>query len=159
MFSVRMSGPRRVALAGGICLLLLAGCGDDGGNDDEASSDSGTDATETTEAAEAEVAGSCLEVPEPEDGAVNQTATVNLIDFEICQEEITIQAGEAIAFVNNGATRHQVAHDAPEGEGRFFRSDPLLTGDTFIKTFETPGTYPYFCSFHFEKMTGTITVE
>lgn len=35
----------------------------------------------------------------------------------------------------------------------------MLPGDTFLQTFDTPGVYPYICSFHFDVMMGTITVS
>ena len=161
MQSNSISRTRRLAaLLAVASILLLSSCSDDGGDDEGASSD--TEAADDTTADTTEeplVANTCDEIPAPEGGAVNQTAVVDLIDFEFCQPDITIKAGEAIEFINFGATRHQVAHQPPGDQERFFRSDPLLSGDSFVKTIETPGVYPYICSFHFEEMTGTITVQ
>lgn len=164
MQSFSYSRTRRLtAYIGVASILLLSSCSDDGGDDEGASGD--TEAPEeTTEATAGDddellVANTCADIPEPEGGAVNQTAVVDLIDFEFCQPEITIEAGDAIEFVNFGATRHQVAHQPPGDQERFFRSDPLLTGDSFVKTIETPGVYPFICSYHYEQMSGTITVE
>lgn len=149
---------RRVATVGALSLLLLAGCSDDGG-DEEASTSEGTEATTATTVAPFEVANTCGDIPESEGGAVNRAGVVHLIDFEVCQDDLTIEAGDAIEFVNNGATRHQIAHDPPGDQERAFRSDPMLTGDTFFTDFDVPGVYPYICSYHFEEMHGTITVE
>jgi plastocyanin len=37
-------------------------------------------------------------------------------------------------------------------------SGPMKTGDTFRRTFSVPGSYPYYCQFDPEEMTGTIIV-
>ncbi len=47
--------------------------------------------------------------------------------------------------------------DCPPSGG--FDSGLLGSGDTFSQTFNTPGTFPYFCSFHPDTMRGRIVVQ
>jgi plastocyanin len=144
---------RRLAL-GAIPLVALAACGSDGG-DEEADAES----TTTTEAEAPEVLTSCSSVTETTGGPENLGAVINMIDFQYCQADVTVEAGEAIEFVNNGAARHQVEQTAVAEGAEGFRSDALLSGDEYVFTPDTAGTYEYVCAFHSELMSGTITVE
>lgn len=70
---------------------------------------------------------------------------------------LTVEAGTTVTWTNNDEAEHTiVAQDSS------FSSEPLQTtlinpGDSFSQTFDTPGTYPYFCSIH-PAMRGTIEV-
>ena len=145
---------RRLTLVA-LPVLALAACGGD--DDDDEATD--TDTSAITEAEEPEVLSSCGSVPEPADGPENLGAVVNMIDFEYCQPDVTIEVGEAVEFINNGSARHQVEQTVEDGGEEAFRSDALLSGDQYVLTLDTPGTYEYICAFHSELMTGQITVE
>jgi plastocyanin len=136
----------------------MAGCSDDDG-DDDASEDT-TDNSAPSDSVFTD-ANTCDEIPESGQGALNEGAVVNMIEFEFCQAEVTIETGQAVTFENNGSGRHQVTHQPPGDQERTFGADgAMLVGDTYIAgPFDEPGTYPYICSFHFEQMTGTIIVE
>ena len=48
----------------------------------------------------------------------------------------------------------------PDGHSEWTSATIADNGDTFIHTFDTPGTYQYFCQPHVgQGMTGTITVN
>lgn len=65
----------------------------------------------------------------------------------------TIVAGQTIMWTNNDSVSHTAtADDNSWGTGT------LKTGQSFVRRFDTPGTYTYHCSYHPE-MTGTIVVE
>lgn len=65
----------------------------------------------------------------------------------------TIVAGQTIMWTNNDSVSHTAtADDNSWGTGT------LKTGQSFVRRFDTPGTYTYFCSYHPEMM-GTIIVE
>lgn len=65
----------------------------------------------------------------------------------------TIVAGQTIMWTNNDSVSHTAtADDNSWGTGT------LKTGQRFVRRFDTPGTYTYFCSYHSE-MTGTVIVE
>jgi plastocyanin len=146
---------RRLAI-GFVPLVALAACGSDGG-DDEAEPDGGT--TATTEGEAPEVLTSCSSVTESTDGPENLGAVINRIDFQYCQPDVTVEVGEAVEFINNGAARHQVEQTVEADGAEGFRSDALLSGDEYVFTPDTAGTYEYVCAFHSELMTGVITVE
>ncbi len=64
----------------------------------------------------------------------------------------TIHAGETVRWTNNDTASHTAtAEDNSWGTGT------LKTDQSFVRRFDTPGTYTYYCSYHPE-MTGTIVV-
>lgn len=64
----------------------------------------------------------------------------------------TIQAGQTVMFFNNDSVNHTAtAEDDSWGTGTM---KPL---QYFVRRFDAPGTYTYYCSYHPE-MTGTIVV-
>jgi plastocyanin len=73
---------------------------------------------------------------------------------------IEINAGESVTWTNNDNEIHDITSGDEEEEsmGQEFASGTLSTGKSFSHTFDRPGTYPYFCSFH-ESMTGEVIVK
>jgi plastocyanin len=73
---------------------------------------------------------------------------------------IEINAGESVTWTNNDNEIHDITsgNEEEEGMGQEFVSGTLSTGKSFSHTFDRPGTYPYFCSFH-ESMTGEVIVK
>ena len=78
---------------------------------------------------------------------------VKIDNFTFNPKQVTVKAGDTIAWVNHDDIPHTVA-----SQTQAFRSKALDTDDKFSFTFATPGTYPYFCALH-PQMTGTIVVE
>lgn len=69
---------------------------------------------------------------------------------------LTISAGTMVRWVNTGVMLHTVT---PDGHSEWTSSN-LSEGSTFIHTFDTPGTYAYYCQPHVtDNMTGTIIVN
>lgn len=65
----------------------------------------------------------------------------------------TIHAGETVMFLNGDDVSHTAtADDNSWGTGT------MQAMGYFVRRFDTPGTYTYFCSYHPE-MTGTVIVE
>lgn len=72
---------------------------------------------------------------------------------------VTISAGTAVRWVNvtPGSVLHTVT---PDGNTEWTAANLDGEGTTFIHTFDTPGTYAYYCEPHLaQNMTGTITVN
>jgi plastocyanin len=65
----------------------------------------------------------------------------------------TVTAGTTVTWSNTGALPHTVTDRAG-----LFDSSFVMAGETFQRTFDTPGTFSYFCTIHPE-MVGTISVE
>jgi plastocyanin len=81
-----------------------------------------------------------------------------MLDFRFEAPSITIPAGTMVRFINNG----QMQHSATADDGSF-DTGLLSTGGEATITFDTPGTYPYYCLLHGAAgglgMAGVIIVE
>jgi plastocyanin len=65
---------------------------------------------------------------------------------------MTVSAGSTVTWVNNGSTTITVT--SPDG---LFDSESISAGGSYSYTFDTPGTYRYFCV-PYPHMKGVITV-
>jgi plastocyanin len=65
---------------------------------------------------------------------------------------LTINVGESVTWVNTDG----VPHTSTAALNHLW-GNVMTTADAFTYTFDTPGTYAYFCEIH-PAMTGTITV-
>ena len=98
-----------------------------------------------------------LSVVVPTAGAQQgQTATVNMRDNYFDQANITVPAGTTVTWVQSGNNPHTTtSYDGLWDSGLL----PGGSGQTFSFTFNTPGTYRYFCRPHEAVgMVGTVTV-
>lgn len=66
---------------------------------------------------------------------------------------LTVTAGTTVTWVNNGST--SITITSPDG---LFDSESVGAGGSFSYTFDTPGTYRYFCV-PYPHMKGVITVS
>ena len=82
--------------------------------------------------------------------------TVKISNFQFTPKEVTIPAGATVEWIDEGG-RHTV--EADDGS---FKSDTLTANGKYEHTFDKPGAYPYFCTFHGDKhgvdMAGVINV-
>jgi len=82
---------------------------------------------------------------------------IELRNFEFSKPELHITAGTTVRWRNTTSTFHTVT---PDGHSAWAEWQTATQGETFEVTFETPGTYPYYCMPHRALgMTGTIIVE
>jgi len=76
--------------------------------------------------------------------------------------DITIQVGDTVTWTVTKAIAdpHSVTSGTPSDSGKQFDSKATLhaNGDTFSQTFNTAGSFPYYCIVHPSQMHGTITV-
>ncbi len=115
------------------CAAVLSACGGDG--------EATPEATEATPAAaEATVA----------EGAVR----VAMKDFEFAPEDVEVEAGQTITWVNEDTAQHDAV--AAEGDGP--RSQLFNQGESYSWTAEKAGRIEYVCTVH-PGMDGTITVR
>jgi plastocyanin len=82
-------------------------------------------------------------------------ANVTIEGFAFNPQTIEISAGDTVTWTNNDSAQHTVTQD-PAGSG--FASGNLSQGATFENTFDTPGTFDYFCEIH-PNMIGTVVVS
>jgi plastocyanin len=94
-----------------------------------------------------------------------QAADVSISNFSFMPSSITIAQGDSVKWTWAGPdTNHSVT--AKAGQADSFDSDPGKTptsldhppGSTFSHTFNTPGTFSYFCKVH-SFMTGKVVVN
>ena len=86
-------------------------------------------------------------------------ATVTLRDFAFEPAEITVAAGDTVAFVNADDAGHTVTNGeggAAAAEAVF--DEPVSAGQTVVITFEEAGTFPVTCTIH-PDMQMTVIVE
>ncbi|HEV2435084.1 MAG TPA: cupredoxin family copper-binding protein [Verrucomicrobiae bacterium] len=87
------------------------------------------------------------------EGAGTNSAEVTIDNFNFTPPALTVSAGTKVTWVNKDDVPHTVTSD-----DKLFGSRALDTDDTFSFTFQTPGTYAYYCSVH-PKMTGKVIVK
>ena len=91
------------------------------------------------------------------------------IPLRYVPQDITIRAGDSVVWVNPAVDDGREGADQIEPhtatEGPPFEGNPEWNTGVFFPggqsdpiTFETPGTFAYWCQIHPEDITGTITV-
>lgn len=86
------------------------------------------------------------------DSDISITQPSDTMSLRYDPSSLLVSAGTTVTWTNNSATTVTVT--SPDG---LFDSDSVVPGDTFSHTFDTPGTYRYFCV-PFPHMKGIITV-
>jgi plastocyanin len=85
-------------------------------------------------------------------GGSTGAPSVTIADFSFAPATLTVAQGTTVTWTNSGLARHTVA--ANDGT---FHSPDVRAGQTYTRTFPTPGTYTYICDIH-PDMKGTIAV-
>jgi len=108
--------------------------------------------------------------PEPEPMAGPQTVIVSLpIDSAVPGCETTdacfipsmveINVGDTVSWSNDDTAAHTVTSGTPQdGPDGVFDSSLFMVGNTFDVTFDSAGSYDYFCMVH-PWMAGKVTVN
>jgi plastocyanin len=82
--------------------------------------------------------------------AVKQVA---ITDFAFSPASITVKKGDTVTWTNNDSVEHTVTREGSTGPDSALFDE----GETFSYTFNTVGTFKYFCKPH-PSMQGTVTV-
>lgn len=93
----------------------------------------------------------------PASASVSSQAVVNvsMVDNGLRPQNLTIATGVQVVWTNNGTVPH-----TSTGDTGLWDSDALAPGETFRRTFDAPGTYPYHCNFHRDGgMVGVIVAQ
>jgi plastocyanin len=88
------------------------------------------------------------------EAAASGEAMVEISEFAYGPATVTIPVGGSITWTNLDSA----PHTATAQDREILQSGTLQQGESFTQTFDTPGTYEYFCEFHAD-MSGTIIVE
>lgn len=101
--------------------------------------------------------GLCLIVPVSHAAGAAGTAEaaeVAIVDYKFIPSELKVSRGTTVKWLNKEKrTSHSILFLEPGAS----ESDRLFPGDTWSRTFDKPGTYPYRCGPH-EEMKGRIVV-
>ena len=89
---------------------------------------------------------------------------VDMFDNRYEFTEVNVTVGGTVIFVGAGRNPHNaVAADGSWSTEDVFGSLEQLEGDEAVLTFDEPGEYPFFCTFHGNAegagMVGTVIVE
>lgn len=103
---------------------------------------SGSDAASTPEAGDTGAADSA------------DAVQVSISDFTFNPDPVTISVGQSVTWTNEDSA----PHTATAQDREVLQSGTLNQGESYTQTFDTPGTYEYFCEFH-PDMKGVIIVE
>jgi plastocyanin len=87
------------------------------------------------------------------DATSASAAAVEIKNFAFNAATITVPVGTTVTWTNDDSTAHTVSQ-----VGGGFESGKLDPGKTFSYTFDTAGSYDYFCQFH-PNMKGTVVVQ
>jgi plastocyanin len=83
-----------------------------------------------------------------------QTVEVLIQDSKFIPTRLTIKAGTTVKWINREKrTTHSVLFTGPGG----FESERFFPDESWQRTFDTPGSYPYSCGPHPE-MKGHVDV-
>lgn len=93
--------------------------------------------------------------PNQNETPTSQNASVEISNYAFSPSNITVKKGGTVTWTNQDNVGHDVTPDSPSDA---FRGSSLLSrGKSYSFTFNTVGTYGYFCSPH-NYMKGTVTV-
>lgn len=84
------------------------------------------------------------------------TTRVFVNDSYFYPEAISVPVGVQVTWEQRGGITHDVVFSDTPGE---VRSPYLNRGSIFTWTFDTPGTYHYYCSLHPNIMKGMVVVH
>ncbi|MEN8166731.1 MAG: plastocyanin/azurin family copper-binding protein [Pseudomonadota bacterium] len=80
---------------------------------------------------------------------------VEIIKFKFLPQEITIKVGETVRWINREKRQYHSVWFEQLGDPE---PDYLFPDDSYERTFDTPGDFPYRCGPHPE-MTGVVHVD
>ncbi len=81
------------------------------------------------------------------------TKAVNIVDFNYEMADLAVAVGDSVVWTNSDEARHSITSTT----GTELVSPLFGLDETFTHTFNTPGTFSYFCEVHPE-MKATVTV-
>ncbi len=88
-------------------------------------------------------------------GMTMETNQVSFKGFAVVQKSIKVKKGTTVTWTNEDGAKHDVT---PDTESADFKASELFgKGETYSVTFNTAGTYSYYCSPH-PYMKGTVEV-
>ena len=94
--------------------------------------------------------------PNPVSGNPNQ---VIMKDIAFSPSSLTVTVGTTVTWINNDSMDHTVTSGTPGNNTGVFDSGTIAPSGKFTFTFNTKGTFQYYCTFHPTQMQAAITVQ
>jgi plastocyanin len=82
---------------------------------------------------------------------------VTIQGFAFNPQEVDVNVGDTVVWTNADAATHTVTSGQFGVQTGVFSSGNVASGGTFSHTFDTAGSFPYYCRIH-DEMTGVINV-
>ncbi|MDQ0889887.1 plastocyanin [Paenibacillus sp. V4I9] len=82
---------------------------------------------------------------------------IHIMDFAFCKKALTVKAGTKVTIMNEEDVPHTIVSDGLF-DSRKENSAGIKKGESYSYTFDKPGVYKVYCSFH-PFMTTTVTVK
>ena len=91
-------------------------------------------------------------------GCTSTSTKVCIVGTSYNPATLTVPAGTTVSWQNGSNYTHTVTSDT--GSTLTYDSNDISYGGTYSQTFNTAGTYHYYCKFHISLgMRGTINVQ
>ena len=146
MTSVRTSSIAAALVV--LAVLAVSGCG------------SSSSSTATSDTASGGTQASSTTTTAPRSTTTGPTATVpgqvDIVEYDFTPGTITVKVGERVTWLNRDSVDHWVI-SAP-GTPQPFDLGRQGSAASASHTFDTKGTYPYFCNLH-NYMKGEVIVQ
>jgi len=144
--SVRTSSIAAALVA--LAVLAVSGCG------------SSSSSTATSDTASSSAQASSTTTTAPRSTTTGPTTTVpgqvDIVEYDFTPGTITVKVGERVTWLNRDSVDHWVI-SAP-GTPQPFDLGRQGSAASASHTFDTKGTYPYFCNLH-NYMKGEVIVQ
>ena len=94
--------------------------------------------------------------PSPTPSQTATSYTIHMSNYSFSPPSLTVPVGSTVTVVTDNGTHTWTSGSDGIANGKFDSNG----ASTFSFTFNTPGTYPYFCQYHYatNQMAGSITV-
>ena len=83
---------------------------------------------------------------------------VGAVIGDLVHQDLTVPVGTKVTWTNLGGLPHTTTSGTPDNQTGEWNSPGLSKDEIFSHTFNTVGTFRYFCRFHPSRMQATVTV-
>lgn len=88
----------------------------------------------------------------------SKSPLVHIVNYEFYPSTLNVAKGATVTWINMDTVPHTVTSGSEAAPTSLFDSHEMGHMRSFSFTFDTPGTYTYFCDLH-PGMIGTVTVR
>jgi plastocyanin len=91
-------------------------------------------------------------------GGTPSTSEVLIQNMAFAPSSLTVAVGTTVKWTNKDSMAHTVTSGTSSTPNGIFNSGSINNNGTFSYTFNTQGTFPYFCNIH-HSMVASIIVQ